>query len=304
MLKKYFNSKKIIPLLLVSFATFAQGQNTKECLVKLQQRLAPQINQEKIIGETISLKDSVTCFDWDTLIVNMASLDKKFIEKEMNIKIPFELDENYRWMHDSTAILLFVKDGVAVDYILQRGATDRETFDRAKTIKSYRFIDLVNSFGNDSFAKIPKAIAIFETYEDTTGEQNPKFASPIRVKELENKIPLHKGFLVSSSHIESGFTIVENGIPFNIAIETGNDIFVDINKPMKVIFKSTNSEKFRTPEKISIKNTFKDVKRYGKLINDPGWAYYIQLPSGWCAAFEKYIEPIDNSPILFFFQKF
>ena len=180
-----FNLKYIIFLLI--FCIFScKGQNNPSCLIKLENRLSPKVNEENKLGEIINLKEDLDCFDWDTLIIQMAMNSKEMTEEAMNIEIPFDYD--YIWANDSTAMLLFVKNNTVVHYVIQKPTVDRETFDNAKSIKAYSFIKLLNNYGNSGYAKIPKEKAIFETYpmlyhnENGNEVSNPKYGLGVKVK--------------------------------------------------------------------------------------------------------------------------
>jgi hypothetical protein len=174
---------------ILSFLSFSscKGQNNPDCLVNLEEKLSPKVNEENKMGEVINLRNDADCFEWDTLIVQMAISNKEMTEKTLRIKIPF--DYNYSWGADSTAMLLFVKNNTVVHYILQKPTVSRETFDQAKSIKAYNFIQLLNNYGNGGYAKIPKEKAVFETYpmiyHDENGKEitNPKYGLGIKVKE-------------------------------------------------------------------------------------------------------------------------
>lgn len=163
-----------------------KGQTNPDCLVKLEEKLSPKVNEENKIGEVINLKDNINCFDWDSLVVIMAIYLNEKAEKNIGIKLPLEHD--YSWGPDSTAMLLFVKDKKVINYILQYPTVDKKTFDSAKSIKAYSFIELLNNYGNGSYYTIiPKEKAVFETYPIIYHENGKEVSSPeyglgIRVK--------------------------------------------------------------------------------------------------------------------------
>lgn len=182
------NFKNLFFLIFFLFPLFScKGQNNPNCLVKLEENLSPKVNEENKIGEIINLKEDINCFEWDTLIVQMALVNKETTENILGIKIPFNYSDDL-FQHDSIARLLFVKNNTVVHYILQKPTVDRKTFDNAKSIKAYRFIYLLNNYGNGSFAKIPKEKAIFETYpivyhENGIEKSNPKYGLAVKVRE-------------------------------------------------------------------------------------------------------------------------
>ncbi|WP_223560124.1 hypothetical protein [Chryseobacterium lathyri] len=175
-------------LLLPLFIIFScKGQTNPDCLVKLEEKLSPKVNEENEVGEIINIKEEVNCFEWDTLIVQMAMVNKETAERTLGVKIPFDYT-NDLFQHESVARLLFVKNDTVIHYILQEAGVDKKTFDNAKNIKSYRFIYLLNNYGNGSFAKIPKDKTIFQTYpivyhENGIEKSNPKYGLAVKVKQ-------------------------------------------------------------------------------------------------------------------------
>ncbi|MCY0976837.1 hypothetical protein PGH12_06690 [Chryseobacterium wangxinyae] len=167
--------------------TSCNGQNNQDCLNSLDKKLSPKIDQENKIGEIISMRDSINCFEWDTLIVHSTIGNKKNIEKDLGITIPFEY--SFSSGDERAAMLLFLKDNKVVNYILQKPTVDRKTYDQANSIKVYYFIYLVNNYGNDVYAKIPKELAVFETYpviyhdEEEETKWALKYGLGIKIKE-------------------------------------------------------------------------------------------------------------------------
>lgn len=95
-------------LLFFLFTFLCKGQSDPECLVKMKERLSTQENEENKIGEVISFKDDLNCFEWDSLLVIMAIyLDDK-VEKKLGITLPKDVD--YTWANDSMGILIFLKN--------------------------------------------------------------------------------------------------------------------------------------------------------------------------------------------------
>lgn len=175
-------------LLLSFFIIFScRGQTNPDCLIQLEEKLSPKVNEENKIGEIINIKDDVNCFEWDTLIVQSAINSKKSMEKDLGITIPFEY--NFSMGDENTAILLFVKNNNVVHYISQRRTVDRKTLDQAKSVKASSFIYLLNNYGNNVYAKIPKEKAIFETYPVIYHDKNKetewalKYGMGVKVKE-------------------------------------------------------------------------------------------------------------------------
>ncbi|WET02971.1 hypothetical protein [Flavobacterium sp. YJ01] len=152
----------------------------------MKQKLSTQVNEENKIGEVISFKDDLNCFEWDSLLVIMAIYLNDMAEKQLGIELPKEID--YTWESDSTAILLFLKDKKVVHSMPQKPTVSREIFDAAKSVKSYYFLELLNNYGDGSYyVIIPKEKAIFETYpliyhENGKEVSNPKYGLGVKAK--------------------------------------------------------------------------------------------------------------------------
>lgn len=164
-----------------------KGQNNPDCLFTLEEKLAPKVNEGNKTGEIINIKDNVNCFEWDTIIVQMALTNKETTEKTLGVKIPFDYHDDL-FQHDSVARILFVKNNTVVHYVLQKPSVNKKIFDNADSIKAYRFIYLLNNYGNGSYAKIPRDKAIFKTYpivyhEDGIEKINPKYGLAVKVNE-------------------------------------------------------------------------------------------------------------------------
>jgi hypothetical protein len=180
--------RQIIFLLCALFVLFScKGQNKPDCLLVMEEKLAPKVNEIGEIGEIINIKDSVNCFEWDSLIVMPVIYLIESSEKKLGLKLP--LQHNHLWTHESEAILLFVKGNEVVHYILQYSRVKKEAFESASTIKGYNFLSLVKSYGNDGYyVKIPREKTVFDThpviYHDEKGNEKtyPKVAFDVKVK--------------------------------------------------------------------------------------------------------------------------
>jgi hypothetical protein len=180
--------QKLIFLIFYLFIlSSCKSQIKPDCLISLEEKLSPKVNEKNKIGEIINLKDSVNCFEWDSLIVMPVIYLIENSEKELGLKLP--LQYNHLWTHESETILLFVKGNEVEHYILQYSRVKKETFESASTIKTYNFLSLVKSYGNDGYyVKIPREKAVFVTYpmiyHDKNGKEltNPKYGLEVRVK--------------------------------------------------------------------------------------------------------------------------
>ncbi|MRJ10694.1 hypothetical protein EDL98_06305 [Ornithobacterium rhinotracheale] len=125
----------------------------------------------------------------------------------------------------------------------------------------------------------------------------------------ENQIPLKN--LVKFSRIclnyDNDFRpcidVKEGDIIYTLVFDQTSSKPVDINKTINIYIKSTRSPNFKTPEGITLENTYNDVKKYGKLVKTAGFGNYVELPSGWRANFynkENSFETHDNEKIVSF----
>jgi hypothetical protein len=184
---KNFNFNQIFFLLCSFFLLYScNGQSKPACLLSIEEKISPKINEQNKIGEIINIKDSLSCFEWDSLIVMMAIHLNEKAEKELGLKLP--LQYNQIGTHESEAIILFVKGNKVVQCILQKPTLDREAFENSTSIRAYYFLKLLGYNGNDKYyIKIPKEKAVFTTYpmiyhENGKEKTNPKYGLGVKVK--------------------------------------------------------------------------------------------------------------------------
>ncbi|MGV4439291.1 hypothetical protein ACQ1PL_07300 [Ornithobacterium rhinotracheale] len=125
----------------------------------------------------------------------------------------------------------------------------------------------------------------------------------------ENQIPLKNlvNFNVHCLNYDNNFRpcikVKEGDIVYTLVLDQTSSKPVDINKTLNLYIKSTQSPNFKTPEGLTIENTYNDVKKYGKLVKIAGFGNYVELPSGWRANFynkENLFETHDNEKIVSF----
>lgn len=87
------------------------------------------------------------------------------------------------------------------------------------------------------------------------------------------------------------------------------DCIVGVDEDERINFISTSDQRFITPEGISVGMKLEEVLKThsGELLADPGWAYFIVLPSGWNAAFTvgytmTESKPDDTTKVAFLFK--
>lgn len=83
--------------------------------------------------------------------------------------------------------------------------------------------------------------------------------------------------MTGSGGLEPAYDVKHNGLEFTVCA----------HKDMLIHYVSTNDPRFLTPEGIAVEESLKRVLETsnGKLIKEPGWAFYVSLKSGWNAAF-------------------
>jgi len=84
-------------------------------------------------------------------------------------------------------------------------------------------------------------------------------------------------YAISSADFAPGCETILFGIKFFLATNDGE----------RICYISTQDPKFKTPEGIHVGDTLKDVLGAGGSmpIEETSWAYYSELPSGWCAQY-------------------
>jgi hypothetical protein len=74
----------------------------------------------------------------------------------------------------------------------------------------------------------------------------------------------------------------------------------------RVRYVQTADKRFHTPERLRVGSRLSDVRRIVRqdLSYDPGWGYYVALPSGWSAAFAPSRKrPGRRAKIAWFFMR-
>lgn len=169
--------KKIFNLLFLLLITSCSGQDKSQCLITLEERLCPKVNQEIIQGEIINFRDNANCIEWDSLLVVMASNNKELIEKNSNIEIPYSLESGSSFYNDNEALIFFLKDNKAINHL-----HISSTFKKGKSGRSYDFFTLQKNHLN---AFIAKQDAVFEVYTKTVTDNRGnswKIENAIRIK--------------------------------------------------------------------------------------------------------------------------
>jgi hypothetical protein len=151
--------KKKLNILIISLFLSCNAQKKEECLVNLENNLAPKLNKEIIQKEIINIKDSVNCFEWDSLLVESGYGNKTSIKEYYNIDIPYDY---YNSNLDSQAIIFFLKKSIVVNHI----TVDRDCR-KNEICKTFDFLTLVK-YNKDGI--IAKKDAVFEVFTKKIGD--------------------------------------------------------------------------------------------------------------------------------------
>ena len=117
---------------------------------------------------------------------------------------------------------------------------------------------------------------------------------PSSAKALEDKV------MIAPAQISSAYAVFDAGITFIVSVDDdGNLNYI-----------STNDSRFITAENLRVGDTFRKATdfRVGEVKKEPGWCYWVQLSSGWKAAFSQGPSATEgnlnpNSRIQWFFRK-
>jgi hypothetical protein len=101
------------------------------------------------------------------------------------------------------------------------------------------------------------------------------------------KIRLEKMIMISSAQVSPADSVLIRGVPFNL-VKDGED----------TLYTGTQDTAFETPEGFKIHHRLSDIPEAFKssMEQEPGWGYYIQLPSGWCLGFCEGPSCTDRLP--------
>jgi hypothetical protein len=142
-----------------------------ECLINLENSLSPVKNEEIIQGEIINIRDSINCFDWDSLLIESGYATKESIKKYYDVSIPY----NYSSTNYESEVIFFLKNKVAINHIkFERGCKKNEV------CKSFDFLTLIK-YNKESIIK--KNEAVFEVYtKEVKDNQDNKWYVKYAVK--------------------------------------------------------------------------------------------------------------------------
>lgn len=145
--------KYILSILLLVLFSSCKGQPNSACLVKLEKELMPVLNKEEVQGEIINIRDSITCLEWDSLLIESGYGTKESIKKDYGLEIPYYFNNSSL---DSDALIFFIKNNKIIDHI--KFST---TCARYEVCKTYDFKRLIQ-YSKEGI--IAKKDAVFEVY--------------------------------------------------------------------------------------------------------------------------------------------
>jgi hypothetical protein len=92
--------------------------------------------------------------------------------------------------------------------------------------------------------------------------------------------------------------------PAYVVETSGGNYEVGVRRA-QVHYVQTADKRFRTPENLRVGSSLADVRRVVRedVTYDPGWAYWVRLPSGWSAALSPDKKPGDHAKIRWFFMR-
>lgn len=113
---------------------------------------------------------------------------------------------------------------------------------------------------------------------------------------------------------ETKYNILVNAAQYYKALEViieNIEYTIAVNESKEIVYISTKSDKFKTKEGLFIDSSLKEClqKSKNELLREKGWAYYIELESGWYAGFQEDKNnilappPNDSIKVAWFFKK-
>ena len=145
-----------------------------------------------------------------------------------------------------------------------------------------------------SFTKNP-----LDSQNENKDKTNPLFVSnnPSVPKEngdneLLGNIDFGNVIMISAGQMSPFKKVKFKGCMFNLVLEEDKSLTND------TIYFATHDTRFKTPEGFSVGTKFSSLSKtlQNKLVKEPGWAYYCELPSGWNLGFCEGTSCTDNSP--------
>lgn len=150
----------ILAILLLSCV----GKDKQDCLKNLQENLSPKFEERNVLGEVINIRDSISCFAWDSLLIESGYGTKESIRKYYNIEIPYDFRHS---SSDSEALIFFIKNGSVVHHI-----AFNTTCKQDQVCKTYDFKTLILYNRKSIIAKKNAVFEIFsKTVKDNQGNQ-------------------------------------------------------------------------------------------------------------------------------------
>ena len=142
-----------IVFVLFAFVNSCNFSNKEVCLENLENRLSAMRNSQNKSGEVINIKDSITCFNWDSLLIESGYASKESIKKFYGLEIPYRFNNS---KSDGNALMFFISNNKIVNHI-----DFRISCENGFICKSYDFRTLIK-YNKKSL--IPREDAVFEVY--------------------------------------------------------------------------------------------------------------------------------------------
>jgi len=143
------------------------------------------------------------------------------------------------------------------------------------------------------------SIAFIVVGQAGADECAPKLGDQLAAHESTQMLMISSGQMSPSAEVRC------DHITYAIAVDPSDS----------VIFVSTSSSAFVTPEGLSTASTLEDVlaASAAQVVEERGWGHYVRLPSGWCAGFfiwkedgprgAGFVAPHGSSRVDSFFQR-
>ena len=106
--------------------------------------------------------------------------------------------------------------------------------------------------------------------------------------------------VISAGTITQAYSVILENVLFQVVVNDRNEI----------VFIMTEDQSFQSREGATMGMSLKEIASLseGDLVEEPGWAFYYPLPSGWRAAFtvgDSMTErlPGDSVPVRWYFKR-
>jgi hypothetical protein len=123
----------------------------------------------------------------------------------------------------------------------------------------------------------------------------PDAARLPRLCEKVDPLSAGEAVLVQSAQIWPSYDLVVDGVTYTIAVSRPES---------EVRYIATSDPGFQTDEGFTIDSVLGEILNApSRLQHEPGWGYYVDLPSGWSAGFDFSKPPTEGTTVGWFFQR-